>query len=51
MTVAITIKLQIVVSLMIVIYDRNSFIIQATGGSRVPSYVLQLLFGEKSQNC
>ncbi len=37
-------------SFTIVTYDRkNIFIIQATGGNMGPWYVLQLLFGEKSQ--
>jgi hypothetical protein len=38
-------------SFTIVTYDRkNIFIIQATGGNMGPWYVLQLLYGEKSQN-
>ncbi len=35
----------------IVNYDRHLFIVQATGGSMGPKYVLQLLLSEKSQNC
>ena len=36
---------------IVVIYDHHMFIVQATVGSVVLSYVLQLLFVEKSQNC
>jgi hypothetical protein len=35
----------------VVIYDNHMFIVQATGGSIVTRYVLQLSFTEKSQNC
>jgi hypothetical protein len=33
----------------IVNYDRSTFIVQATGGSMGPRYVLQILFCEKSK--
>ncbi len=35
----------------VIIYDRNMFIIQATGGSMGHRYVLKLLWSKKSQNC
>jgi hypothetical protein len=35
----------------VIIYDHHMFIVQATGSSVGPRYVLQLLFSEKSQDC
>ncbi len=34
---------------IVVIYDRHTFIVQATGGNMGPIYMLQLLFCESSQ--
>ncbi len=35
----------------VIIYDHHMFIVQATGSSVGPRYVLRLLFSEKYQNC
>jgi hypothetical protein len=36
---------------IVIIYDPHMFIVQATGGSIGPRYVLQLKYSEKAQNC